>query len=280
MPNGTAALAMHSGVRYLDTGGLGPPIVLLHGLGNSLSFWTPLVERLRERRLIALDLPGYGQSLRPSGADADALTGPLHALLESLEATPCVVVGHSLGGLVALHYAKEVPAAVSSIVLLDAHLFSASDLLTQQRSPFRDPLLVLVLAAQFIGGLVPMRGPLPYLITSTSIARRVFLWPFVYAPRYVNGAILRHALAGNIGGCGVLNAYRLGKTYDIRASARAVRCPVDLVWGAHDRLLRQRDHEEAGIHLNLRRQLEIANAGHWPQLERPERLASFLRDVS
>ncbi len=271
--------AVYQGLHYSDTQGGGPSIVLLHGLGNSLTFWDPVIEQMRDRRVIAVDFPGYGKSLPPSEVGPDALTRPIHGLLKYLEAHPCIIAGHSLGGLAALHYTRALPADVLSLVMLDAHLFSASDLLSGKLSLIASPSFTIAVAAQFLGGLVPMKGPLPSLITSTAMARQLLLWPFVFNPRRIAGNVLRSALAGNAGPSGVLAAYRLSRSYDLREVASAIRCPVDLVWGAHDRLLRDRDHQEARMRLPIRRTLEIAETGHWPQLERPNAVADFLREV-
>lgn len=231
------------------------------------------------QRVIAIDLPGHGRSHPPSDLGADSLIDPIHDLLVYLKVDRCIMAGHSLGGLAAVHYAKTHPSSMLSLLMLDAHLFTTSDLLRRRLSPFHCPSVALPLAAQFTGGLIPMKGVLPSLFTSTAVARELFLWPYVFRPRLLDGTVLQHALAGNAGPIGVLTAYRIAKTYDVRVAASAVRCPVDLAWGAHDRLLQPSDHEDAEAHFDVRRRLEIAEAGHWPQLEKPDVVAEFLGNV-
>jgi pimeloyl-ACP methyl ester carboxylesterase len=277
MARGASVTSTWGGVRYLDTRKPGIPLVLLHGLGNSLKFWKPLLSRIGTRRIIAVDIPGYGQSLPPTHTDAESLIRPVHALLGHLSAYPCVLVGHSLGGIVALRHAMLEPRTVTKVVLLDGHLFSASDLLAGRTSPFKDAPLALAVAAQFVGDLIPMRGMIPRLVSSTSWARQAFLWPFVDNPRQLDPTLVREVLSGNAGGSTALAALKLARTYDLRRTAANVRCPVDMLWGRNDRLLRTIDSAVATANLDGRRQLCVEKAGHWAHLERPEIVAPFIK---
>ena len=267
---------IHGGLRYFDTRAAGEPLVLIHGLGNSLAFWIPVARMLTERRTIAVDLPGCGKSTRPQGWGPADLTNPINDLLEYLGAYPSTLVGHSLGGVVALHLAKESPAAARSLVLVDAHLFTASDILAGRESPFRHPRLSVALAAQFLGGLVPMKGPLPKVITSSAVSRSLFLWPFLNKPASDYGDRLCRALVGNAGGLNVLRALRLARTYDLRSTLHTIRCPIDIVWGADDRLIEDQDTQELVQHAPIRRLLRVAGAAHWVLLEQPDSVAEFI----
>jgi pimeloyl-ACP methyl ester carboxylesterase len=105
-------------VRTLGT--IGRPVVLLHGLPASGRFWGAEYDHLADHaRLVVPDLLGFGHSPRPAsgyGPDdhADALAATLHAL--GVHDEPAIVVGHSVGALVAVRLAARHPALVSSIV--------------------------------------------------------------------------------------------------------------------------------------------------------------------
>jgi pimeloyl-ACP methyl ester carboxylesterase len=95
-------------LRSLE-GGEGPPVVLLHGRGHAASMWQPLLPLLaRHSRVVAVDLPGFGHSAsrRFSGADPQAaldfFVDPVEALLVDLGLEEAALVGHSLGGFVAV----------------------------------------------------------------------------------------------------------------------------------------------------------------------------------
>lgn len=106
-------------VAYVDSGGDGPPIVLVHGLSSSLGFWEHQVPTLsRTHRVLALDLPGYGASGRPDAPFtppwyADVVSG----FMDALGVPSAVVLGHSMGGQIALTLALDHPGKVDALVL-------------------------------------------------------------------------------------------------------------------------------------------------------------------
>ncbi|MBV9282781.1 MAG: alpha/beta fold hydrolase [Chloroflexi bacterium] len=118
LPDGTHLFSIQAGRGR-------PPLVFLHGLGGSQSTWQEVLPAFAERhRVCALDLPGHGASDKPSPAVADySLPGIARLVADALDVlhlTPATLVGHSLGGAVALHVALERPDAVSRLVLVDS----------------------------------------------------------------------------------------------------------------------------------------------------------------
>jgi len=98
-------------------------LVLVHGLGqNGFTDFLPLIEGLAARyHVIALDLPGYGYSSSPEGKYSPTnYARVLRWLLERHAKGPALVVGHSMGGAVALRFASEHPALVKKLVVADA----------------------------------------------------------------------------------------------------------------------------------------------------------------
>src|SRR3954451_6778365 len=88
--------------------GSGPPLVLIHGIGSQWQMWEPVLERRsREREVVALDLPGFGDSeehrARPT---VEALAGVAAEFLDGLGLAGAHVAGNSLGGGVALQLAR------------------------------------------------------------------------------------------------------------------------------------------------------------------------------
>jgi pimeloyl-ACP methyl ester carboxylesterase len=108
-------------VRYLDWGGDGPPVVLLHGLASSAHWYDLTAPHLREQyRLIAPDQRGHGQtSQAESGYDWAALTQDVVGLLDHLGIDRAAVFGHSWGATVALNVAARRPDRVTALGLLD-----------------------------------------------------------------------------------------------------------------------------------------------------------------
>jgi pimeloyl-ACP methyl ester carboxylesterase len=123
------AITQHSavGISYLRCdGGGGIPVVLLHGIGSNAHSFEPLMAALDSRHYptLAWHAPGYGDSqLLPVGwPDASDYAAALKRLLAHLEISRCVLVGHSLGCLVAARYAIVAPAQIAALFLISPAL--------------------------------------------------------------------------------------------------------------------------------------------------------------
>lgn len=93
-----------------DVEGSGPDIVLLHGITESRSAWDPLREGLRELgRVVAVDLRGHGESEQADSYGLDELAADVKAVCDEVGADQPILVGHSLGGIVASVYAADYP---------------------------------------------------------------------------------------------------------------------------------------------------------------------------
>ncbi len=102
--------------------GSGPPIVFLHGMGASAATWDAVAEALSDRySTMAVDLPGHGGSPCPEDPEAftrDGALADVDELLDTLD-EPALLVGHSLGGYLALAHAATRPLAARGIVVLN-----------------------------------------------------------------------------------------------------------------------------------------------------------------
>lgn len=107
-------------LRYLDLGEGGTPLVLVHGFGGDLNNWLFNQPALAaERRVIALDLPGHGESGKQlHSGDAAELSQAVLGLLDHLKLERVHLAGHSMGGLVSLTVANQAPERVASLTLI------------------------------------------------------------------------------------------------------------------------------------------------------------------
>ncbi|MCX2889760.1 alpha/beta fold hydrolase [Pseudomonas sp. DCB_BI] len=118
---GERLLQLGDGLQALREAGQGDAVVLLHGIGSGAASWLQVALGLcPQARVIAWDAPGYGQSAplpmaRPRASD---YATRLADLLDALAVERCVLVGHSLGAMIAAAFAQRHPARVSELVLL------------------------------------------------------------------------------------------------------------------------------------------------------------------
>lgn len=101
--------------------GAGEVVVLIHGVGMQSAAWGPQIERLsREYHVIALDMPGHGESdLLPQGGDLSDYVDWCRAVIDALGLGPVNIAGHSMGALIAGGVATAYPSLVKRVALLN-----------------------------------------------------------------------------------------------------------------------------------------------------------------
>lgn len=112
-------------IHYLDWGGLGPPLILIHATGFLAALWRPIAERLSTRfRVVAFDQRGHGDS-DPSlegpagGYRFEAFADDLQRVIEALELERPLAAGHSSGGTTIVVHATQHPGVVRRAVLIE-----------------------------------------------------------------------------------------------------------------------------------------------------------------
>ena len=109
-------------IRYYE-GGSGEPLVLVHGLGGRAEDWSHLMPRLvKHHRIYALDLPGYGRSAAPRGAQYSISeeTAAVEAFMDRLGLQKTDLAGWSMGGWIALEIALQQPSRIRRLIVFDS----------------------------------------------------------------------------------------------------------------------------------------------------------------
>lgn len=105
----------------VEIDGAGTPVVMIHGLGGTSNYWTPLMPALAGRaRAIRFDLPGSGRSPAEAQLSIQLFVDKLARAIQALGAERAHVAAHSMGTIVAAHLAQQHPRLVSSLALLGA----------------------------------------------------------------------------------------------------------------------------------------------------------------
>jgi pimeloyl-ACP methyl ester carboxylesterase len=257
-----------SGVRLrVSEAGAGTPVLFLHGLFADRTTWGRVMGGLRDGfRLIAPDLPGFGESEKPPTSrfryGVDAFAEAICDLYAALEVGRAAVVGHGLGGGIALALAARHPELVSRLVLIDALCYP----------PRRDWAHSIALVP-FAGGLLFKqllgRGGFRSLYRDTMVSVPEALDPERVDAYY--DAFNTPAARGS-------TLETLRATRDVSAlvaDTARVQAPTLVVWGRNDRVF------PSSIGQRIARQIRgatfrLLDTGHAPQEERPEELAAIL----
>ncbi len=114
------SVTIHGYRRACRLAGTGPPLLLIHGIGDSSSTWLPVMDAFaRDYTVIAPDLLGHGLSDKPRADDSvAAYANGMRDLLSVLDVDSVTVVGHSLGGGVAAQFAYTFPQRCERLVLV------------------------------------------------------------------------------------------------------------------------------------------------------------------
>lgn len=114
----TVAVNQHK-VHYIEKG-RGMPVILIHGFPLDHRIWAGQIDPLAERyRVIAVDLPGFGQSKAAGPLSIAEMAACVRELATRIDALPAVVAGLSMGGCVALAWAKHCPTDIDGMILVD-----------------------------------------------------------------------------------------------------------------------------------------------------------------
>lgn len=249
---------------FSQRSGSGEPLLLVHGIGGELHMWEPVREQLSARRaVIAVDLPGFGQSAplpeatEPSPA---RLAEALGELLDELGLAKAHVAGNSLGAWVALELAKQ-GRALSVTALCPAGLWSA-------------PLLAEDAPARNLTRRAALRLlPLLHQLVRTAPGRRLVLARFVAHPQLLSRAEAERMMSAFVDAPAyeVTNAAMRRRHFE---GFERIRGPVTVAWAGRDRLVR-RVATPAGV-----RVVHLPGCGHIPTWDDPDLVARVLLEGS
>ena len=265
-------------MQYLDTGftDSGSVVLLIHGLMSSSATWTDQVQRLAVRhRVIAPDLFGHGASDKPVGDySLGAHAASLRDLFDTIGVSSAIVVGHSLGGGIALQLAYLFPDRVDALVLVSSGGLGRelNPVLRAATLPGSE-LVLPMLASDFVHGLgdvalsVWSKVGLPRVSPSTDEAWRSLR-------SLADGDTRRAFLATSrsvidVGGQTVSAQNRL---------AGFASRPSLLIWGARDRMIPAAHVDNARRELPASRVEILARSGHFPHADEPDRFAGVVDD--
>jgi pimeloyl-ACP methyl ester carboxylesterase len=254
--------------------GEGPPVVFVHGHSGSWTNWLENLPHFAERhRVVALDLPGFGDSEMPvEGVSIENYGRTVDAVMDELRVAHAAIVGNSMGGFVGAEVALKFPQRVQRLVLVSA----------------------AGLARKYIGlstGLLRNRGVVAFARAVNAYAgfpearaktlmrrprlRRALLNMVAHHPEQLPVPISVELMrgAGKPAAADALNALL---DYDYRDRLEDIRCPTLIVWGEDDRTIPVESADEYQRLIPGSRRVVLLDTGHVPMVERPVRFNALL----
>ncbi len=243
-------------IRYATRGSGAETVVLVHGFGGDLDNWLFNVDVLAEAATVhAVDLPGHGQSVKTVlDPTVSGLADVLIDFLNELEIESAHIVGHSLGGAVAIEVASRLPDRVRSLALIaSAGLGAEID---------GDYVSAFVSA----GSRREMKSALRHLFADTELVSRQMVDDVLKYKRIDGVDQALQTLSGQLFGDGAQKTVLVEQ-------ARSAGLPILVVWGREDRVI---PVAHAGALDDAARVEIVEGAGHMVQMEAAGRVNALL----
>lgn len=258
-------------IRYL-TAGEGPPLLLLHALGESALDWRWVLSDLaRTHRVYAPDLPGFGDSAKPAADYSPAFFERFAAaFLDALEVERTAVIGNSLGGLIALRLALSESSRISALALIDS-----AGLGREVSSALKWPALpgygeaAITLSKTPLGATqrawlrIPLLFARPERVPSEWIEEQYRLSQLPGFSQAVVAALRAQVDPG-------------GQREVLLDRLPTLEIPTLVVWGESDRIFPVSQARDAVAHLREGSLELVPDCGHLPHVERPKRFVAAL----
>lgn len=247
----------------------GPPgatesVVLVHGLGKAAARdWVHVIPALARRYAVyAVDLPGFGYSDKGNHHySPDNMARALDSVLTPRIGRPFTLIGHSMGGAVALAYTTNYPSRVGRLVLVDV----AGVL---HRSVY----------AEFLGRVAAQRAiglDSPWFESVVrAIQHRAENWPVRGELVLERAGVRQRVLRGDPN---AITAFAMVE-HDFSDSLRAIVAPTLIIWGAEDIIAPLRTGQALAAAIPRARLTVIEGAGHAPQVQFPDRFNPVVID--
>jgi pimeloyl-ACP methyl ester carboxylesterase len=254
-------------LRYVRAGS-GPAVVLIHGFASSLYTWKDVLPLLApDHELLALDLPGFGESDQPPDLTFEDLPRAVVGLMDRLGVERAALVGNSMGGGTAALVAARHPERVTALALVDSAGF--------HRDPSEHPGVVR-LARSSLGPLVahlPVRrllleGALRDVLVDDALVTDERVAEYL-AP------LLRPGACSSIQS--LVDSFAR-RPDDLRQALPEIEAPTLVIWGREDGWI-PLDHADRFVEtIAGARKVVLDGCGHMPQAEKPEELGRLLRE--
>jgi pimeloyl-ACP methyl ester carboxylesterase len=256
--------------NFVDAGE-GPAVIFVHGLGASWQSWLENIpEFSRDRRVVAMDLPGFGCSDLPEhDISIEHYADWTFRLLDELGIERGTIVGNSMGGFIAADMAIRQPERVQRLALVSAAVF-------WQEYRRAQPLVELARRSDAI-----VARALTRVTDDVATRPRLRAWAMATAgfryPHLIERQLAHELVRSARRTDGYLPALEALADFPLEEELPKISCPALIVWGAQDTLVPVKDAKRLEALIPDSRRVVFERTGHVAMLERPERFNSLLR---
>lgn len=264
--------------RWMNVVDIGPedsgrdPLIFIHGLSGCWQNWLEQIPHFaRDRRVIAVDLPGFGQSEMP--AEEISISGyadAIDALMQQLGIDSAQVVGNSMGGFIGAEVAIQHPARVERLVLVAAAGLSIESVRTERTKGLRHRAENVVF---FTLGHIASRS---HQVALRRRLRAALLLLVAAHPARLPGPLAAQQVLGS-GRPGFSDALEAMCRYPLRDRLELISCPTFIIWGDKDRLVPVKDAALFEQLIPNSRKIVYEDTGHVSMMERPARFNEDVR---
>lgn len=255
--------------------GKGPPILLIHGITSSSRTWKRVMPKLAESHtVIAPDLLGHGRSAKPQGDySLGAYASGIRDLLVALEVPRATVVGHSLGGGIAMQFAYQFPERVGRMVLVDSGGIGreVNPILRAAALPGAEFVLPVMFSPTLHDGAVKLRG----LLAKIGLQPNADVEGVSEGFASLTEADARRAFLNTVRSVIDINGQRVSAEDRLYLAGEV---PSMIVWGESDRIIPVEHAHRANAMLPGSRLEILDDAGHFPFNDHPDRFVDLMRD--
>ena len=228
-----------------------PPVILIHGAGGHQLYWPPQIRRLPGERIFAIDLPGHGKSSGVGHHTIRDYSGSIINFMDALHLNRAALVGHSMGGAVALEIAIRLPNRVLGLALIGsaAHLHVSPALLHNAGDPAKEAEAVNMVIRYSFAPETSER--LKELAGQRMLEARSAL------------------LYGDLLAC---------DAFDAGEHVAGISVPTLVIFGSEDKMVQPGAGRVLADEIRGARVEVVPHAGHMVMLEQPERVAALLSE--
>jgi pimeloyl-ACP methyl ester carboxylesterase len=265
-------LSLHGRVLTYTEVGNGPVLLLIHGMGGSYENWKEVIDPLARRyTVIAPDLPGHGRSA-PGGGDYSigALATSLRDLLIALGHESATLVGHSLGGGIAMQLAYQFPELADRLVLVSSGGLGPEVALVLRAAALPGADLVIAATARVGSGVGAAVGR---GLAAVGLRPTIDVAEVARGYASLSDGERRDAFLATLRSVISARGQRVNATDKLYLNAGV---PVLIMWGARDPIIPVRHGRRAHDAIPGSRLEIFDGVGHVPQLEAPARFVAVL----